>query len=153
MVFSHVPVCNGTRIPKEDRFLSDASRENVCRMIKKTSPGKAWNILVACCRYREGNEIRSIARELMRPYSTVRGILLGRPHQRRSGCPQASVVEAAQSVADPVWVASLDVGSLVHGHVAHANHAYRSHPSPNLMNFLHAFSSSSRFMPSMHLEI
>ena len=42
-------------------------------MIKKTPPGKARDILVACCRRKDGKGIRSIARELMRPYSTVSG--------------------------------------------------------------------------------
>ena len=45
-------------------------------MIKKTPPGKARDILVACCRRKDGKGIRSIARELMRPYSTVRGWLV-----------------------------------------------------------------------------
>ena len=45
-------------------------------MIKKSSPGRARDILVACCRRKGGNEIWSIARELMRPYSTIRGWLV-----------------------------------------------------------------------------
>ena len=45
-------------------------------MIKRSSPGKARDILVACCRRKEGNGIWSIARELMRPYSTTRGWLV-----------------------------------------------------------------------------
>ncbi len=64
---------------------------------------------------------------------------------------QASFIVTAQTVADPVWAASLDVGSLVHGHVAHANHAYRNHPGPNLVIFscLYIFSSSSSLVPSL----
>ena len=34
------------------------------------------DILVACCRYKEGNGIRSIARKLMRLYPRVRGWLV-----------------------------------------------------------------------------
>ena len=45
-------------------------------MIKRSSPGKARDILVACCKRKEGNGIWSIARELMRPYSTIRGWLV-----------------------------------------------------------------------------
>ena len=45
-------------------------------MMKQSSPGKARDILVTCCRYKEGNGIRSIARKLMRLYSTVRGWLI-----------------------------------------------------------------------------
>ena len=45
-------------------------------MIKRSSPGKARDILVACCKRKGGNGIWSIARELMRPYSTIRGWLV-----------------------------------------------------------------------------
>ena len=45
-------------------------------MIKRSSPGKARNILVACCKRKEGNRIWFIARELMRPYSTIRDWLV-----------------------------------------------------------------------------
>ena len=45
-------------------------------MIKRSSPGKARDILVACCKRKEGNGIWSVARELMRPYSTIRGWLV-----------------------------------------------------------------------------
>ena len=45
-------------------------------MMEWSSPGKARDILVACCKRKEGKGIWSIARELMRPYSTVRGWLV-----------------------------------------------------------------------------
>ena len=45
-------------------------------MIKKSFLGNAGDILVACCRRKDGKVIRSVARELMRPYSTVRGWLV-----------------------------------------------------------------------------
>ena len=45
-------------------------------MIKRSSPGKARDILVACRKRKGGNGIWSIARELMRPYSTIRGWLV-----------------------------------------------------------------------------
>ena len=45
-------------------------------MIKRSSPGKARDILVACCKRKGGNGIWFIARELMRPYSTIRGWLV-----------------------------------------------------------------------------
>ena len=45
-------------------------------MIKRSSHGKVRNILVACCKRKEGNGIWSIARVLMRPYSTIRGWLV-----------------------------------------------------------------------------
>ena len=46
---------------------------------------------------------------------------------------QAPVVEAAQPVTDPVWATSLDVGSLLHGHVAHAHHAHHNHSGSDLV--------------------
>ena len=45
-------------------------------MIKRSSLGKARDILVACCKRKEGNGIWFIARELMRLYSTIRGWLV-----------------------------------------------------------------------------
>ena len=42
-------------------------------MIKKSSPGRARDILVTCCKCKGGNGIWSIARELMGPYPTIRG--------------------------------------------------------------------------------
>ena len=42
-------------------------------MIKRSSPGKAKDILVACCKRKGDNGIWFIARELMRPYSTIHG--------------------------------------------------------------------------------
>ena len=45
-------------------------------MIKKSSPGKARDILITCCKRKEGNGIWSIARELTRPYSTTRSWLV-----------------------------------------------------------------------------
>ena len=45
-------------------------------MMEWSSPGKARDILVACCKRKEGTGIWSIARELMRPYSIVRGWLV-----------------------------------------------------------------------------
>ena len=76
MTLSRVPVRNGARLPKGGRFLPGTSRRVLCRMIKRSSPGKARDILVACCKCKEGNGIWSIARELMRPYSTIRGWLV-----------------------------------------------------------------------------
>ena len=76
MTLSRAPVRNETRLPKGDRFLPGTSRRALCRMIKRPSPGKARDILVACCKHKEGNGIWSIARELMRPYSTIRGWLV-----------------------------------------------------------------------------
>ena len=40
---------------------------------QKGFPGKAKDTLVACCKRKEGIGIWSIARELMRPYSTIHG--------------------------------------------------------------------------------
>ena len=76
MAFSRAPVRNGTRLPRGGGFLPGTGRENICRMIEQSSPGKARDILVACCKRKEGKGIWSIARELMRPYSTVRGWLV-----------------------------------------------------------------------------
>ena len=67
MAFSRAPVLCVAKISKEDIFLSSASMENVCRMIKKTPSDKARDILVACRRREEGRGMRSIARELMMP--------------------------------------------------------------------------------------
>ena len=77
MTLSCAPVRNGARLPKGGRFLPGTSRRALCRMIKKSSPGKARDILVACCKRKGGgNGIWFIARELMRPYSTIRGWLV-----------------------------------------------------------------------------
>ena len=76
MVSSRAPVRNGARIPNGERFLPDASRENICRMIKKTPPDKDGDILVACCRRKDGRGMWFITRELMRLYSTVRAWLV-----------------------------------------------------------------------------
>ena len=62
---------------------------------------------------------------------------------------QVPVVAAAQPVTNPVWATSLDVGSLLHGHVAHANHAYSDYPGSDLVVFLHAFLGSSSLGSSM----
>ena len=72
MEFSRVPVRNGTSLLKESKFLPGTSRKNIYHMIEQSSPGKARNILVAYCRRKEYRGIRSIARELVRPYSTIR---------------------------------------------------------------------------------
>ena len=40
-------------------------------MMEQSSPGKARDILVACCKRKEGKGIWSIARELIRPYSAL----------------------------------------------------------------------------------
>ena len=85
MIPSHAPVRNGTRLPRGGEFLPDASRENICRMMEQSSPGKAKDILVACCKRKEGKGIWSIARELMRPYSTVRGWLVRMMRRRLGG--------------------------------------------------------------------
>ena len=45
-------------------------------MIKKMPPGKARDILVVYYRRKDGNGMRSIARELMRLYPTVRDWLV-----------------------------------------------------------------------------
>ena len=69
MIPSRAPVRNGERLPGGGEFLPGTSRENICCMIEQSSPGKARDILVACCKRKEGKGIWSIARELMRPYS------------------------------------------------------------------------------------
>ena len=76
MTPSRAPVRNGARLPKGGRFLPGTSRRVLCRMIKRSSPGKARDTLVACCKRKEGNGIWSIARGLTRPYSTIRGWLV-----------------------------------------------------------------------------
>ena len=76
MAHSRAPVRNGERLPGGGEFLPGTSRENICRMMEPSPPGKAKDILVACCKRKEGKGIRSIARGLTRPYSTVRGWLV-----------------------------------------------------------------------------
>ena len=76
MTPSRAPVRNGARLPKGGRFLPGTSRRALCRMIKRSSPGKARDILVACCKRKGGNGIWPIARELMRAYSAIRGWLV-----------------------------------------------------------------------------
>ena len=46
---------------------------------------------------------------------------------------QASVVVTVQPVADPVGAPYQIVGSLLRGHVEHANHAYGNHSGPDLV--------------------
>ena len=87
MAFLHALVRNGERLPRGSGYLPDTGRENICRMIEQSSPGKARDILVVCCKRKEGKGIWSIARELMRPYSAIHGILLDRPHLGRSRRP------------------------------------------------------------------
>ena len=50
----------------------------------------------------------------------------------------------------PQGTAYLDAGSLFHEHVKHTHH---DHPSLNLVNFLHAFSSSSSLVSSMRWDL
>ena len=76
MTPSRAPVRNGARLPKGGRPLPGTSRRALCRMIKRSSPGKARDILVACCKRKGGNGIWPIARELMRAYSAIRGWLV-----------------------------------------------------------------------------
>ena len=69
---------------------------------------------------------------------SVKGISQNPPGPSASGkIPEAfeASVVTAQQVMNPVRATSLDVGSFAHGHVAHANHAYRDHPGPNLVIF------------------
>ena len=66
---------------------------------------------------------------------------------------KASFVVTAQPAADPRGTVCLEVGSPLHGHVKHAYHADGNHSDPNLVNFLHVFSSSSRFMSSMRWNL
>ena len=64
---------------------------------------------------------------------------------------QAPVIVTAQPVADQVGAPYQIVGSFLHGHVEHANHAYRNHSDPDLVvpSFLYAFSNSSRLVLSI----
>ena len=72
MIPSHASVRNEMGLPKGDGFLLGTGREDIYRTMEWSSPDKIRDILVDCCRYKEGNGIRSIARELMRSYSMVR---------------------------------------------------------------------------------
>ena len=85
MMPSRAPVRNEAKIPKGDGFLPDASKGNICGMIKKTPLGKARDILVACCRRKDGRWIRFITRELVRPYSAVRDWLIRMVHRGLDG--------------------------------------------------------------------
>ena len=49
-----------------------------------------------------------------------------------------SVVVMERSVTDSGWTPCLGVGSLLHGHVAHANHANRDHPGSDPVIFFFA---------------
>ena len=52
---------------------------------------------------------------------------------------KASFVVTEQPVTDPHWALHQNVGSIIHGHVAHASHAYRNHSGPNLESFYTPF--------------
>ena len=47
---------------------------------------------------------------------------------------KTSFVVAAQLVVDLRWTAYLEANSLPHGHVKHADHAYRDHPGQYPVN-------------------
>ena len=57
MTPSRAPVRSEARLPKRGRLLPGTSRRALCRMIKRSSPGKTRDILVACYKRKEGNGI------------------------------------------------------------------------------------------------
>ncbi len=75
VIFSNTPYKND-RLPKGDQFLQDVSQDKIRRMISQTPSGKARDILVACCKRKDGMSLRAISGSMMRPYSTVRGWLV-----------------------------------------------------------------------------
>ena len=75
VIFSSTPYKNG-RLPKGDQFLQDVSQDKIRQMIAQTLSGKARDILVACCKRKDGMSLRAISSAMMRPYSTVRGWLV-----------------------------------------------------------------------------
>ena len=72
MTLSRAPVRNGARLPKGGRFLPGTSRRAL-PYDQKAFLQQGQGHLVACCKRKEGSGIWFIARELIRPYSTIRG--------------------------------------------------------------------------------
>ena len=63
------------KLPSGDMFMPDMTKEAIYEKIKKMLCGKPRYILSACYIRKRGASLREIARQLMKPFSTVRGWL------------------------------------------------------------------------------
>ena len=64
------------KLPSGDMFMPDMTKEAIYEKIKKVLCGKPRDILIACYLRKMGASLREIARQLMKPLSTVRGWLV-----------------------------------------------------------------------------
>ena len=64
------------KLPSGDRFMPNMTKETISEKIKEISCGKPRDILMACLHRKTCLCLREIARQLMRPWSTVRGWLV-----------------------------------------------------------------------------
>lgn len=72
---SRMPVRMKAITPKGCMFLPGTTPADICGMIKEASTGKARDILLACYKYMGGMDIRAIACDMIKPYTTVRSWL------------------------------------------------------------------------------
>ena len=63
------------KLPSGDMFMPDMTKEAIYEKIKKMLCGKPRYILSACYMRKRGASLREIARQLMKPFSTIRGWL------------------------------------------------------------------------------
>ena len=139
MAFSRVLVRNKTRLPKRDRFLLDASKENIYCMIKKRPRQDQRHLgYLLQAQGRQG--------DIVHRTRTDGAVLCGSQNhsgtfasEKIPGAFQASFVVTAQPVTDPRGTVYQDAGSLIRGHVKHLHHADGDHPSPNLESFCTSF--------------
>ena len=64
------------KLPSGDMFMLDMTEEYILEKIKKVLCGKPRDILIACYLRKMGAPLREIARQLMKPLSTIRGWLV-----------------------------------------------------------------------------
>ena len=64
------------KLPSGDMFMPYMTKENISEKIKEVRCGKPRDILAACYLRKGGASLREIARQLMKPFSTVRGWLV-----------------------------------------------------------------------------
>ena len=66
----------GKKLPSSDMFMPDMTKEAISEKIKKMSCGKPQYMLSTCYMRKRGASLREIARQLMKPFSTIRGWLV-----------------------------------------------------------------------------
>ena len=64
------------KLPSGNRFMPNMTMDDISEKIKKVSSGKSREILMACYRRKNGASLREIARQLMKPHTTIRDWLV-----------------------------------------------------------------------------